>query len=134
MGILSILRGKSEEQRQLEREKRDKEQRLESEILDAMRSIRIFPGSKMDYEEKFGVLTAIVDLGCPDIGLYWNKGFYERGLDPFYLYHPDFKKQMVDQGVIALVNAAPVMMSNDLHISSQLVLYGLPIKKVNTFT
>ena len=121
---MRLFGGKSKKEKQFEAEQRQKQLELEKQIIDALRKIYVFPGSKSEFEDFIGYQTSWVDWGGTIKGLIFDWS----AENPFHIYTPEFQKEIVDSGVVALVNS-----NFSYHpLASSLgdkIYFGTPVKK-----
>lgn len=119
-----MIFGKSEEQKRLEKEQRQKQIELENKVISALKEIYVFPGSKEEFEDFIGYQTEWVDLREKNKGLIWQ----QSSENPFRSYNFELQKKIVDLGVVALVNAyygyKYIYMGFEKH-----VYYGMPVRR-----
>ena len=118
---MSFEFAKSNEKKRLEAEQKE----LEQKINTALKEIMVWPGSKDEFEDYIGYKTEWVPMEDNIKGIT----YVERNKDdPFCFYNLDFKKQIMDEGVVALVSAN-LSYSQAYASPDQWMYFGIPVKK-----
>ncbi len=95
---------------------------------ETLRAVRSFPGSKKEFEDFIGYRCEIIDLQSihpehSDEGLVMRLHSHDRFMD----YDADYQQALIDNGLVALVNAVPISTSRNGDDHGR---YGLPVRKV----
>jgi len=122
---MSLFGEKSKEQKQVEAEQKQKQLELEEQIVNALKEIYVFPGTKSEFEDFIGYQTVWVDLGKRNLGILYN----DSRDNPFSGYDFDFQKKIVDSGVVALVNANFNHSNSSFDSYARTHYYGMPVKR-----
>ena len=103
--------------------KTKEEKQRKKEIESAMSKVRLFPGTKKDYEDMVGYETKTIELGFRDCGVYF-RGFN----NPECIMTLEFQEKLIKEGIEAIVNHS--YSRSDAHLGSETIIsYGLPVAK-----
>jgi hypothetical protein len=123
---MGLFRGKSERQKDFEKEQKAAQDELVTKVNNALRQIYLFPGNKSEFEDFIGYQTSWVDLGRRNLGLWVDSEAWNNAFDH---YDFDFQKKIVDSGVVALVNANLSRSGCTYTSNKWTYYYGMPVKK-----
>jgi len=95
------------------------------EMYEHFKKIKLFPGTKEEFEKVMGYMTEVIDTGEEDMGVCYCKNDHRCPMKSNY----NVMKKVYEEGIVAIVNASFDRVRNTKG-NLQKIIYGLPVKKL----